>query len=213
MFDQKEVTPVGFLMHKEIKNYNMLASSHEYTDLPRDYPYRKMFVRCQTYDSEPGAKINKIKLSEDQDKRIIFDHIPEEILRTIAYNSPQIEEYVHVRLGTAQTSFYVTPTTRCYGIATELGDTSGSGAIAMTMGDGGRMKGICATAQKYAQVFVKGYLPHGTYELPFGNPNDIEDWFDVAKVGSLKTDIDGTSSAASTDSVQIFLQQFRKYVA
>jgi len=211
VFDQKTIEPVGFLMHKEIKNYTMGASSHEYTDLPRDYPYRKMFVRCQTYDSEPGAKINKIKLYEDEGKRIIFDHIPEEILRAMALQSPPLREKIHCRIATSQTNIYCTPTTRLYGNASELGDTSGSGAIALTMGDGGRIKGICATAQKYAVVDVEGYLPHGAYELPFGDQDDPEDWFDVTKVGSLKADIDGTSSAASTDSVQIFLQQLRTY--
>jgi hypothetical protein len=210
MFDQRAVSPVGFLMHKQIKSYTMGSASHEYSDLPTDYPYRKLFIKALSAGTEPGQLIDKIKLSEDQDKRVVFDHIPEEVLRTIAYTSPEIQEYVHCRIATSQTNIYVTPTTRCYAVATELGDTSGSGAIATTMGDGGRVKGICATAQKYAQLFVKGYLPHGTYEIPFGDQADMADWYDVARIGSLKLDILSTSSGSGV-ACDIFLQQLRKY--
>ncbi|GAJ22011.1 unnamed protein product, partial [marine sediment metagenome] len=44
IFDEKVVTPTGFLMHKEIKDYALGAGTHEYTDLPTDYPYRKLFI-------------------------------------------------------------------------------------------------------------------------------------------------------------------------
>jgi len=211
LFDEKKVTPVGFLMHKEIKNYVMTASGHEYTDLPRDYPYRKLFIRQQEAGTEPGQNISNIKLSEDQDKRIIVNHLPEDILRTIAMISPPIWEYIHARVATSQTSIYCTPTTRVYAVATELGDTSGAGAIATTMGDGGLIKAIAATAQKYAQLFVTGYLPHGVYEIPFGLQDQIEDWYDVTKVGSLKLDITGASGLGGTETAQVFLQQLRKY--
>lgn len=213
LFDQKAIEPIGFLMHKELKEYTLAASSHEYTDMPLDHPYRKLFLRQQEAGTEPNANINKIKLSEDQDKKIIFDHETEEVLRTIAMISPQIMEHIHCRIGTAQTDVYCTPTTRVYGNFTELGDTSGSGAIASTMGDGGRIKGICATAQKYVQLIVSGYLPHGTWEIPFGLQNEIDDWFDVTKLGSLKLDVLTTSSPAGTERAQIFLQQLRKYAA
>ncbi|GAH45608.1 unnamed protein product [marine sediment metagenome] len=35
-FDEKMITPSGFLMHKEIKSWNLAADAHEYTDLPTD---------------------------------------------------------------------------------------------------------------------------------------------------------------------------------
>ena len=43
IFDEKTPAPSGFLMHKEIKSYTLAASTHEYTDLPTDYLYRKLF--------------------------------------------------------------------------------------------------------------------------------------------------------------------------
>lgn len=211
LFDERDISPMGFLMHKEIKNYSRVASAHDYTDLPTDYPYRKLLVRCQKAGTEPGQLISNLKLSEDQDRRIIMDEAFDNILRTIAMQSPPIEEHIHARVNTAATYIYCTPTTRCYAVGTEQGATSGSGAIATEMGDGGRFPAIAATAQKYAQFFVRGWAPHGAYEIPFGLQDDIEDWYDVARVGSLKADITAAAAAVTTDTVQIFLQQLRKY--
>lgn len=210
MFDQKAISPVGMLMHKLIKSYTMGSASHEYTDLPRDYPYRKLFIRAHSAGTEPGALVDKIKLYEDEGKRIIFDNIPEDVLRTIASSSPEIDEYIHARVATSATQIYCTPTTRVYPVATELETTSGSGGLAIQMGDGGKFAAIALTLQKYAAFHVKGYLPHGTYEVPFGDQGDPNDWFDVAKVGSLKLDI-LSLAAGSGVAADVFLQQLRRY--
>jgi len=210
MFDQKKIAPIGFLMHKEIKNFTMGASSHEYTDLPRDYPYRKLFLRAHSAGTEPGQLIDTLKLYEEEGKRIIIDNeLPDMILRTIA-NSPQIDEYIHARVATSATNIYCTPTTRVYPVATELETTSGSGGLAVQMGDGGRFAAIAASAQKYASFHVKGYLPHGVFELPFGDQDNPDDWYDVTTLGSLKADV-LSASGASGKACQLFLQQLRQY--
>jgi hypothetical protein len=211
LFDEKIISPIGFLMHKEIKSYTATASAHEYTDLPIDFPYRKLLIRCLYPGTEPGQILSNFKLSEDQDRRIIVNHETEDILRTIAMVSPEIEEYIHARVATSATHIYCTPAARVYAVATELGDTSGSGAIATGMGDGGLIHAIAATAQKYAQFFVKGFLPHGAWEIPFGLQNEIDDWYDVASLGSLRLDITAGAHSATTPSAQVFLQQLRKY--
>ena len=60
-------------------------------------------------------------------------------------------------------------------------------------------------------VELKGWLPHGVWEIPFGDQADIGDWYDVTKIGSLRADITKTAELDTSDSVQIFLQQMRKY--
>lgn len=211
LFDEKKIEPIGFLMHKEIKDYTVGVSSHEYSDLPTDFPYRKLFIRCQEAGTEPNQNIDNIKLSEDQDRRVIFNHGTEDIFRTIAMQSPPIEEHIHARVATALTTIYCTPTTRCHVVASEDGTTSGSGAIATSSQAGGYFKAIALTAQKYAQFFVRGWLPHGTWEIPFGLQDDMTDWYDVTKVGSLKLDVLASAGVAATEHVQLFLQQLRKY--
>lgn len=211
MFDERKIAPVGFLMHKEIKSFPLTASAfHEYTDLPTDHPYRKLFIRAQKAGTEPNQVLDNIKLSEDQDRRIIVNHGTEDIFRTIAMLTPPVREHIHARVNTSATTFYCVPTTRVYMQGTEYESTSGAGAIASNGGAGGRFRAISATAQKYAQFFVTGWLPHASWEIPFGLQDDINDWFDPSRLGSLKADIT-TYAAATTDSAQIFLQQLRRY--
>ena len=211
MFDQKEISPTGFLMHKEIKSYTMTASGHEYTDMPRDYPYRKLFVRCQYPGYEPYIYVDNIKLSEDQDKRIIFNHAPATIERNISENNPMLEELIYFPVKTAATPFYCTPTARTIGSVNTWSGTTGAGEIAFYDGDGGKALAIAATAAKNAQAKVSGWLPHATWEIPFGDQMDMADWYDVEKVGALKADIQASSSGTSSQSIQLFLQQLRKY--
>jgi len=211
IFDQKSIAPEGFLMHKEVKSYTATASAHEYTDLPTDFAYRKLFAKVLYPEVEPGAIFSNFKLSEDQDRRIIVNHGPEEIHRTLAMRSGPIEETIHARVNTSATHIYCTPTARVYVVANEQGATSGAGAIATDMGDGGRFHAIAATAQKYANFSVRGWVPHGTYEIPFGLQDEIDDWYDVAGIGSLKLDITAGAHSATTPSAQVFLQQLRRY--
>ena len=213
MFDQKEVSPIGFLMHKEIKSYIMTASGHEYTDMPRDYSYRKLLLRCQKAGTEPNQLVNHVKLSEDQDKKIVLDHGTEDIFRTIAETNPMITELIMFPITTTSGNRYCTPTTRVNGNITEWAAAIAAGAMAFYDGDGGRFKAICATGPTNAQAVVNGWLPHATWEIPFGLQDMIEDWYDVTKVGSLKLDITGESGLAGTETLQIFLQQLRRYGA
>lgn len=213
MFDEKTVTPGAFLMCKEIKDYTMAISSHEYTDLPTDYLYRKLFVRCQYPGYEGNIYVSNIKLSEDQDKRIIFDHDTETIFRNIAQDNPMLTELIYGYVGTVLTNGFCTPSARTIGSCQQWAAAVEAGAIAFYDGDGGKFRVIKETSDCNMQVIVSGWLPHGVWEIPFGDQMDPADWFDVTKVGSLKADIKGSASATSSQSVQIFLQQLRPYKA
>ena len=213
MFDQKEVSPIGFLMHKEVKNYQMAASAHEYTDLPRDFPFRKLFLRCQTAGTEPNQLVNKVKLSEDQDKKIIFDHGTEDIFRTIAMTNPQLVEQIMFACKTSLTNVFTTVATRATATFADWANAVASGLYASYGSAGGRMRAICGTAAANALAIVAGWLPHATWEIPFGLQDEIEDWYDVSKVGNLRLDVTAESGASSSNTLQIFLQQLRKYGA
>lgn len=211
VFDEEKIAPIGFLMQKEIKNYTLTASGHEYTDLPTDRPYRKLFYRAQLAGTEPNVLVSNFKLTEDQDKRIVLNHGPEDILRSIASRTPMYKELIIGYVGTASTNGFCTPTARVNGICQRWALTAGAGEIAFYDGDGGRFKVIAATLASNMQVLVAGWLPHGVYEIPFGDQNDIDDWYDVTKIGNLKTDITAGSGAGTTNTLQLFLQQLRKY--
>jgi len=213
LFDQKAVEPIGFLMHKEIKNYTIGASSHEYTELPRDYPYRKMFIRNLEAGTEPNSNIANIKLSEDQDKRVVLDHTPNDIFRLQGGDPLQLIEQIMFAANTATCYVYTTVTERATATFCTWASALGTGTFASYGSAGGRMT-VDAGANENAVAIVAGYIPHGVFEIPFGDQMDPADWYDVTKgIGSLKLDITGGSGAAGTETCQILLQQLRRYAA
>jgi len=212
IFDERKISPTGFLMHKEIKDYVMAASAHEPTIMPTDYPYRKMFVKCLTAGTEPGQLLSTIKLTEETDKKIPFNTIGMgDILRTIQQRYPPIEEHIFQWCGTSQTYGYCVPTARVAGVASKWADAAAGEPISYYDGDGGRYKIRTDTGVKNVNVVVHGYLPHGVWEIPFGDPLDKDDWYDVTTVKSLKTDLVAGSGASASNTAQIFLQQLRLY--
>jgi len=212
MFDQKAVTPTGFLMHKEIKDYVATASAHEYTDLPRDYPYRKLFIRQMEPGAEPSQNLSNIKLSEDQDKRVILNHPPVELMRMIVQQNPQLVEQIMFAAKTAKSYVFTTVAERATATFASWLTAVGTGVFASYGSAGGRMQ-VDSGADENAVAIVAGWLPHGVYEIPFGLQDQMDDWFDVTKTGSLKLDITGAAGLAGTETVQIFLQQLRRYAA
>jgi hypothetical protein len=211
LFDQKSITPMGFLMHKELKSYTMTASGHEYTDMPTDYPYRKLFVRNLEAGTEPCQNIANIKLSEDQDKRVVFDHEAVTLLRAIAALSPQYIEQIMFAATAAGVNVFTTVTERATATFAKWAAASGTLPYASYGSAGGRMV-VYSGSSENAVAIVAGYVPHGAFEIPFGEQMDPEDWYMVNKgIGSLKLDITGASGLAGTETCQIFLQQLRPY--
>lgn len=210
MFDEKIISPLGFLMSKEIKAYTMGAASHEYTDLPTDYPYRKMLIQSLTAGTEPGQQLDTLKLSEDMDKRVILDTNMNNIMRSLAALYPLVEEDWYYGMALGSSDLYVAPTQQVTATGNQWRDTAIDAILAFYDGDGGQLDCDCYAHAANAQIHVKGNLPHGVWEIPFGKQDEIDDWYDVTKVGSLRVDI-LSASGGDGDPANIFLQQYRLY--
>ena len=208
IFDEKAITPAGFLMHTRVKSYNLVDLGHEYTPMPRDYPYRKLFVKALRADHDPSDQIDRIKLSEDQDRRVIINELTDEVLTMlVSQSSPYIENVVGPGYSTVE-HYYCTPSqwVRVLGCGFRLGYTGYDPVF--YGGNGGRFRSIQQTSGPNFVARVKGWCPHGVLEFPFGLQDEIDDWFDVTKVGSLLMDITG---GESTGTCEILLQQNRSY--
>lgn len=207
LFDQKTISPVGFLMAKEIKEYTN-ATGHEYTDMPTDHAYRMILLRAQTAGTEPDAIITNFKLSEDQDKRIILDDHPDMLTRCMTPHLPEVEEHLFASLNTSNRNIYITPTSK----VAAVGDVWATSAVAQNAayydGDGGKLKTIAAANPSNTQIHVRGRTPHGVWAFPMGKPDILEDWYDVTKVGSLKADV---TAGSATGNTELMLQQLRRY--
>lgn len=213
LFDQEAITPQGFLMSKEVKDYTMGASSWEYTDLPVDHTYRRILVRCQTAGTEPNQLIQKIKLSEDQDRRVIMDEDPNVWMRTVGCRFPKYIENRITYAAATSTSLFCTPTTRVSGTIMPWQTAAPGNKLSFYDGDGGRYKAITDSGAQNCIAIISGWLPHGVFDFPFGRPDEIANWFDVSAVGSLRISIQGASGASSSNTCQIMSEQMRKYAA
>lgn len=212
IFDEKAINPEGFLMHKEIKDYTLSASSHEYSDLPVDYPYRKLFARIQKYGTGPDYAFDTLKLSEDNDKRIPFNHTIAEILATMVGQTRPYREWIVGWGQVAAQYMYCTPAYWPAISGSPWRSATLTTGLVFYGGDGGRFQTAQAAGGPNWQALVEGWCPHGVIEVPFGLQDDPADWYDVGKLGSLTLDILSASGVSSSDSCQIFLQQLRKYI-
>lgn len=209
IFDEKAVSPVGFLMQKEVKNYALGTDSHEYTQLPTDYPYRKLLIRSLIRGCGAEDTWSNIKLSEDNDRKIPFNHSIGDILRGIVTRGKPYRETAMQVMGLTTGTFFCTPTHNV--VVTEVGwEVECQQAYHTVMGGSGGRGTIYANIPMTGVNFAfEGYVPHGVLEFPFGLQDDPGDWYDVSKVGSLELDI--LSEGARTENCQIFLQQLRTY--
>lgn len=209
-FDEKIISPLGFLLAKEHYSYTPGAeNSYEYIDLPTDRLLRKLLIQgYRTGGYEPWAQIKEAKLDEDNDKRIPFDWDVENYTRMMKGVWRAIHEYIGAHCAVATQYLYLTPTDYC---ALFL---NASGAHMTSYYDnvikGGYTNWIEGTSRKYHQGFVVGWLPNHCIEFPFGDSMDMADWYDVTKVGSLRLRLRAGSSGTSGNGA-VILQQLRRY--
>lgn len=211
IFDEKTITPEGLLVQKEIKDYTLASASHEYTDLPTDDLYRKLFLRIQKYGTGTEYCFDTIKLSEDNDRRVPVNHTISQILRSMtSQNKPYHEWIIGPGTTTAQ-NFHCTPAYWPAFSAAQWRSAVADCQIAIYGGDGGRFTEDQGAAGPNWQAHCQGWCPHGVIEIPFGLQDDPADWYDVTKIGSLRLDILSGSGMSASESCQVFLQQLRKY--
>lgn len=211
IFDDRRITPTGFLMAKRVKQYTLANSSHEYTDLPTDYPYKQLFLMAQRYGTGPEYQINTVKLSENNDKKIPLSHTMFQILRNLAQAWKAYEEWILVPGQTSAQYFYNTP---CYWPT--FTDTQWRAAVATAeascySGSGGRFQHDAEASGPNHQIHCRGWSPHAVVPLlpKFGDNPQL--WYDVTKLGSLKLDVLGTSSVGTSQTAEILVQQNRRY--
>ncbi len=206
-FDGKVPSLIGYLATKEIKSWSGTAGAINYTDLPVDFPYRKLFYQGYKSGSPPHWIGNNIKLSEDQDKKVVFDNNFRELMFGIGRENAFIRENLTTGGETATRIKHVTPTMDVMASFTQWRNALVTAEIAAYDGDGGALTVDCASANSVAG-HVAGWAPHGVLCLPFGLQGDIEDWYDVNTIGNLKGTVLG---GVTTTTEKWIAQQLRRY--
>jgi len=208
VFDEKAITPVGYLMTKDVKNYEPSAGGNEYTKLPNDYPIRKLMIQAAKLGTGFRGIVERIKLDEDTDKRIPIDgdiHDLEAFLQAV---SGEAEDAILVYATVAGVNV---PCTAWDLFAMTANGQATTNLIYLTGPFGGRFGAMADTGTTLIRAHVKGRRPHGCVCIPFGNQEDLDDWWDVTKVGHPRLTIKGGASAAAGDQVSVITQQLRRY--
>lgn len=207
LFDEKTVSPVGFLMNKEIKAFTGASGGYEYTDLPTDYPIRKLIVQAWRAGYNTRNVVTDIKLSEDNDKRIPIDGVVYNMNSFLQSMVGQCEDIHHVSASTAAKWIFVTPGDT-YEVQVQPENQTYAVQAAGISGNKVQLK--AETGAVNVLVHVKGRDPHNCMCIPFGRQDVIDDWYDVASVGNLKLRLKGGGGAAS-GTTTIATQQLRRY--
>ena len=208
VFDQLQIAPVGFLAAKEIKNFTTPASgSYDYTKLPTDRPIRQMLLRGFEKNYEPWYQLLEARLDEDNDKRVLFDMDLEDYHRFNKGLGPQVQEQLWAYCDTSAT-YYVTPTDY---YTTPLGQAMAASYIENTgYARGGKVVLANSSGTAMMGMMVFGWLPNHCFQIPFGDQQDLNDWYNTDAINSLRLRLKAGSGGASGVG-QIVLEQLRKY--
>ena len=208
-FDEKVISPEGFLMAKDIYSYALGNGTYEHIDLPTDLPYRMMLIRSLKATAAIWELFHEIKLSSDNDKRVIIDGHVEELLKILDAKFGPYTETIQGRVGGGAVGHYLTPTSNCN--ATIIGYGGTRDYFAGYQPWGGYIETYGSAALARFQCIMHGYAPHGALCIPFGDLSDPDDWFDVAGLGSLRLRILSESGLTTGDTCDVVLQQLRRY--
>lgn len=208
-FDERIVSPVGFLMSKEHWSSAVTSAGYEYIDLPTDYPIRKMLIKAFATATACFNIINKARIDEENEKRIPFDYDSmENYVFMMKGVWAAIEEDFFAQVDTAGADyFFVTPSG--YSVQVVMTPFGDDYVYFEGVESGGRVRPYSHTNDRQVRGIVRGYLPNHCIEFPFGDQKDLADWYDVTKLGSLRLRLNKAGVASSTGAV--VLQQLRSY--
>lgn len=209
LFDEKVVSPVGYLMNKEIKSFTPAAGSAEPTELPTDLPIRKLLVINTNDDEQPDVEFETVKIDEDTNKRIVVDCLTADLIRAASTKVGRFSELMSAYL-TAETEELWTSASFDVQISV-IAD--GATVLPVYSWSGGRARTITAAAAGFIAAVVSGRCPHGSVPVFFGKQDDITDWWDVTKVGKARITLTPRATPAiNTDkTTDIIVQSLQRY--
>lgn len=205
-FDDKDIKPEGFLISKEQYGYTLVASAKENIELARDMVYRMIMIQSLTALKQPWEQFNKVKLTENNDEKVVInDESTSNLLKALNEYPRIVEGVLGYDLGGTQ-KIYFTPG---YEIAiSALGMNEADTALYTEQGFGGAAV-VVGTASKIAQFNVSGVSPHNSLPIFTGKKDVVEDWWDVRKLNSLRLILTAGSGASGT--CEVVSQQLKKY--
>ena len=207
VFDEKAITPTGFLRNQEMRSYTPVTAAYEDTELPTDLIIRKLMIQAQGYGNALATVIDTIKLSEDNDKKIPLDMDCHDLATLNGEWFGEISQYIG-GVGDTTYPFFGAPGYSPRPTGLPVGTLED---VYIHYNEGCKLQLRATTVTTEVQGIWKGILPYMTLGVPFGDQEDINDWYDVTKLRSLVLRIKGGTAVPSGAAMNVVLQQLRKY--
>lgn len=212
LFDEKQITPIGYLHNKEVFSYTPAAGSAKYIELPLDNIIRKLLVMNTNDNEEPDIQFETIKIDEEDGKRIIFDCKTMDLIRMITTKFGQFQEYFsgHLAATTADEYFL----TACKDI--QFGGMADTASVVLHFTwTGGRGRSLTASAAAYFGIIASGRCPHGAVPVMFGKQDVLDDWWDVTRIGKARAVITPRATAGggcdTEKTTDVIVQSLHRY--
>jgi hypothetical protein len=196
--------PMGFLMKKEAKSWTAAASNWEYTQLARDYIYRRLWIQGLTDAIGVGAHWSRAVLQEENYKRVPIDSLVDDQVADNAHRYGLITEGCGGRLSVITYPVFAAP---CYGSSLSAKCTAATSAMAAVSMDGGEYRVATSGGSDNWSGLAVGHCPHGLVVFDLGPKDIIEDWYDPRPLGSLQLEIYG----AGAYTIHLVTEQLRTY--
>lgn len=198
----------GFLSLREIRSYSLTSSAEERVELPVDEIIRRVIILSLSAGKQPWEQYNKVKLTADNDKKVLINNAKTSDLLKILEGNPQFVEAIRVIDVDSETTVYITPTYNAHLAGNGLNasettlffDESYGGSVDMTAGAAGAVDAL-----------VHGQAPHGALSLPMGKPDEIADWLDPRQFKKLEAVLTAGSSVGSSSTCEVVAETVRRY--
>ena len=207
MFDQKKINPRGYLRAREYFRYTVVNSGVQTIDMPVDKVIKMMLFQGDFPTVQFLQALSRIKISEDNDKRIFLDNNVSDILMHMAPDLPVLTEQVYFAGIIGNISCFTV------GYFEPHGTLSGTDAVnnwgqVLDQG-GGQVRFTCAAVGN-AKATLHGIAPHGVIGIECGDAWDIDDWYSPSGTKELKARITaGAAGAGGTNKAMV--QQLSNY--
>ena len=206
VFDEKPVSPIGYLMAKEYYSFTSAASAaNEYVDLPNDYPIRRILLQTIESGSWWENLLSEFELSEEEGKRKPIELTTGgELVELVMDKYGPVEElYVGTFPAVDQQTIYTMVSESVYALISPIG----SATVYTDAESAGGSQTLTPSAVTAYRTLLKGFIPHGVVPLDMGDLEDHNDWYDVTRKGKIKLRLKAAGSVA----FNVVLEQLRKY--
>jgi len=207
LFDEKVISPIGFLRATQFHSYSPAATTYEYIDLPTDLPIRKLYLQTREFGQAAANLLTDVKLSEDNDKRIPFDMTDTNWANLCAMKWGALYQSFWANTRGSSAYVFCAP---CKGETVAALNTTDDVGVRVVGMSGGCFTFAADVTTDIIEGVLKGFLPYFVYCYPFGDEGDPADWYDVTRVGSLRLRVQSGSASVGAINNTI-LQQLRRY--